>query len=231
MMPLAIFDLDDTLIDGDSASLWLRYLVQKGWAEDDMLVAEQAMMQAYHRGELSMMEYMNFTLKPLSGVAVTEVDVWAEAFVFSMIPARVFPAARRQMAWHRQQGNQLLIISATADFIVRRIASMLGVDDVIAIELEMKAGSYTGATRGVLSFQEGKVQRLHAWLESNGESLLGSYGYSDSVNDLPLLHAVQHASVVNPSLSLKQVAEQHQWRQYAWQLDQDIQKTGITISS
>jgi len=76
-----------------------------------MLVAEQAMMQAYHRGELSMLEYMNFTLKPLSGVAVTEVDLWAEAFVSSMIPARVFPAARRQMDWHRQQGNQLLIIS------------------------------------------------------------------------------------------------------------------------
>lgn len=95
----------------------------------------------------------------------------------------------------------------------------------------MKAGSYTGATQGVLSFQKGKVQRLHAWLESNGDSLLGSYGYSDSMNDLPLLHAVQHANVVIPSLSLKQVAEQHQWRQYDWQLDQDTQKTGVTINS
>lgn len=218
MTILAIFDMDDTIIDCDSSSLWLRYLVKHGVAGADMLVTEQAMMQAYRRGDLSMAEYMDFTLQPLSGVAVSEVERWADAFVSSMIPARIFPAARRQMEWHRQQGNKLLIISATADFIVRRIAAMLGVGDVIAIELEQAAGNYTGATKGVLSFREGKVERLQAWLQSHGGSLHDSYGYSDSVNDLPLLHAVQHASVVNPSPALKQVSDQHRWRQYDWQL-------------
>lgn len=227
-MTLAIFDMDDTIIDCDSSSLWLRYLVTQGFAAADMLVTEQEMMQAYHRGDLSMSDYMDFTLKPLSGVAVAEVERWAEDYVSSTIPPRIFPAARRQMDWHRQQGNKLLIISATADFIVRRIAAMLGVADVIAIELEKETGCYTGATEGVISFREGKVERLHAWLECNGESLLGSYAYSDSVNDLPLLHAVQHASVVNPSPSLKQVSDKYQWSQYDWQLDQDAQKTGST---
>jgi phosphoserine phosphatase len=113
-----------------------------------------------------------------------------------------------------------LIISATADFIVRRVAAMLGVSEVIAIELEQVAGNFTGATKGVLSFREGKVERLQAWLQSNGSSLQGSYGYSDSVNDLPLLHAVQHACVVNPAPALKQVSDQLQWQQYDWQLAQ-----------
>lgn len=230
-MTLAIFDMDDTIIDCDSSSLWLRYLVTQGLAAADMLVTEQEMMQAYHRGDLSMSDYMDFTLKPLSGVAVAEVERWAEDYVSSTIPSRIFPAARRQIDWHRQQGNKLLIISATAEFIVRRIAAMLGVDDVIAIDLEKEAGRYTGATKGVISFREGKVARLHAWLERNGESLLGSYGYSDSVNDLPLLHAVQHASVVNPPPLLRQVSDQHQWRQYDWQLDQDVQKTVVTNNS
>ncbi|MFW0758314.1 HAD family hydrolase [Pseudomonas sp. H11T01] len=220
MTILAIFDMDETIIDCDSSSLWLRYLVQRGVAAADMLVTEQAMMQAYHLGELSMAQYMDFTLQPLSGVAVSEVERWADDFVASMISTRIFPAARRQIEWHRQQGNTLLIISATADFIVRRIAAMLGVSEVIAIELEQVAGNFTGATKGVLSFREGKVERLQAWLQDHGNSLQGSYGYSDSVNDLPLLHAVQHACVVNPAPALKQVSDQHQWRQYDWQLAQ-----------
>lgn len=226
MTVLAIFDLDETLVDCDSSSLWLRYLVQRGVAAADMLVTEQAMMQAYHLGELSMAQYMDFTLKPLSGVAVSEVERWADDFVSSIIAPRIYPAGRRQIEWHRQQGNQLLIISATADFIVRRVAAMLGVDEVIAIELEQEGGSFTGATKGILSFREGKVERLQAWLKHHGSNLQGSYGYSDSVNDLPLLHVVQHACVVNPAPALKQVSDQHQWRQYDWQLAQD--EHGVT---
>lgn len=218
-MTLAIFDLDDTLIDGDSASLWLGYMVQQGWADGDMLHTEQQMMRTYHLGDLSMLDYMNFWLKPLCGIAVAEIAQRADAFVSALIPPRVFPAARRQMDWHLQQGHQLLIISATADFIVRRVASMLGVDDVIAIELEEKDGCYTGSTQGVLSFHAGKVQRLQVWMDSHGSSLQGSYGYSDSVNDLPLLRAVEHASVVNPSSSLEKISDQHQWHQCHWQLD------------
>lgn len=228
MTTLAIFDMDETIVGCDSSTLWLRYLVQQGLAAEDMLVTEQAMMDAYHRGELSMSAYMDFTLQPLSGKSVTEVDQWAHDYVSSMIPQRIYPAALRQMDWHRQRGHRLLIISATADFIVRRIASMLGVDDMIAIELETAADSYTGATKGVLSFREGKIERLNAWLQTNGASLLGSYGYSDSVNDVPLLNAVEHASVVNPSPSLKQISEKNQWRQFAWQLDQHAENFGIT---
>lgn len=222
-MSLAIFDMDDTLIDCDSSTLWLRYLVKRGLAAEDMLVTEREMMQAYHRGDLSMSDYMDFTLQPLAGVAVDKVERWADDYVSSTIPALIFPAGRRQMDWHRQQGSRLLIISATAEFIVRRIAAMLGVDDVIAINLEQEAGRYTGATEGVISFREGKVERLDEWLACHGQSLLGSHGYSDSVNDLPLLHAVQHASVVNPSPLLKQVSDEHQWRQFDWRLEPDNQ--------
>lgn len=101
MKSLTIFDLDDTLIGGDSASLWLHYLVQQGWVPPDMLVTEQHMMQVYQRGELSMADYMACTLQPLRGITVSEVAHRAAAFIASTIPDLVFPAAREQIDWHR----------------------------------------------------------------------------------------------------------------------------------
>ena len=90
---------------------------------------------------------------------------------------------------------------------------------MIAIDLQTQAGRYTGATEGVLSFREGKTERLKEWLRLHESSLIGSFGYSDSLNDVPLLHAVEHARVVNPASNLKQLALQHQWQQLDWQLD------------
>lgn len=222
MKSLAIFDMDETVIACDSATLWLNYLVAQGLAPAEMLRVEKAMMADYHRGALSMQSYMDYTLTPLSGKAVDMVGHWADDFVAQLIPSRIYPAAIEKVDWHRYQGHQLLFISATADFIVRRIAALFGVVDVIAIDLQTSAGSYTGATQGTLSFREGKTERLNEWLQLHKSSLIGSYGYSDSLNDVPLLHAVEHASVVNPSLNLKQLSLQHQWRQLDWQLNQVI---------
>ena len=222
MKTLALFDMDETVIACDSATLWLTYLVEKGFAPAAMLGIEKAMMADYHRGALSMQSYMDYSLTPLAGKAVDMVDQWADDFVSRLIPSLIYPAALKQVDWHRHQGHHLLFISATADFIVRRIAALFGVVDVIAIDLQTQAGSYTGATKGVLSFREGKTERLKEWLQRHESSLIGSYGYSDSLNDVPLLHAVEHASVVNPDSDLKQLALQHQWQQLHWQLNQVI---------
>lgn len=218
MKSLAIFDMDETVIACDSATLWLTYLVEQGLAPAEMLVIEKAMMADYHRGALSMQSYMDYTLTPLAGKAVDMVGEWADDFVARRIPSRIYSDALNQVDWHRHQGHHLLFISATADFIVRRIAARFGVIDVIAIDLQTVHGRYTGATKGVLSFRQGKTERLKEWLQRNESSLIGSYGYSDSLNDVPLLLAVEHASVVNPAADLKQLAFQHQWQQLDWSL-------------
>ena len=222
MKSLALFDMDETVIACDSATLWLTYLVEKGLAPAEMLGIEKVMMADYHRGALSMQSYMDYTLTPLADKDVEMVDRWADDFVARLIPSLIYPAALKQVDWHRRQGHKLLFISATADFIVRRIAALFGVFDVIAIDLQTQAGSYTGATKGVLSFREGKTERLKEWLQRHELSLIGSYGYSDSLNDVPLLQAVEHASVVNPASNLKQLAHKHQWQQLDWQLNQVI---------
>jgi HAD superfamily hydrolase (TIGR01490 family) len=216
MMPLAIFDLDETLIDCDSATLWLHHLVAHGHASADMLEAEKSMMADYRRGHLSMQSYMDFTLQPLAGKPIALIDQWADAFVEELFPAHAYPDGLHAVEQHRAQGHQLMIISATADFIVRRIAARFGVWDVMAIELAERDAIYTGQTQGILSFREGKVFRLQAWLKSHDVSLAGSYGYSDSVNDLPLLRAVAHASVVNANSELTELARQNQWQQLHW---------------
>ena len=221
-MALAIFDLDETLIDCDSATLWLHHLVAMGQAPASMLEAEKRMMDDYRRGELSMQSYMDFTLTPLAGKSVAEVGEWADAFVTSLVPVHVYPQALQALAQHRNRGDQLLIISATADFIVRRVAAHLGVRHVMAIDLAEEGGRYTGKTQGTLTFREGKVIRLQAWLTAHGQNLEGSYGYSDSLNDVPLLRAVQNASVVNGGAPLCALAQEKQWKSLHWAMTDQI---------
>ena len=222
MRSLAIMDMDETVIACDSATLWLAYLVERGLAPAAMLATEESMMADYHLGALSMQTYMDYTLTPLAGQPVDLVGQWADDFVARHIPSLIYPAALQQVRWHQDQGHQLLFASATAEFIVRRIAALFGVADVIAINLETQAGLYTGATQGTLSFREGKTERLKAWLQQQKLSLVGSYGYSDSLNDFSLLRAVEHARVVNPASNLKQIALQYQWPQLGWQLTDTI---------
>ncbi|AMC34809.1 HAD family hydrolase [Janthinobacterium sp. B9-8] len=215
-MALAIFDLDDTLIKGDSASLFLQFLVNKGLADASMLTKEAELMQAYHQGLLQMEDYMSFTLQALKGRSIDEVGQWVADFIEQMIAPIVFAEARQVIAQHRVQGDRVLIISATGDHIVGPIARFLGVADYLAIELDSQDGLYTGQTRGVLTYQQGKVLRLEAWLQKERENLVGSSGYSDSRNDVPLLSVVRHAYVVNPDPHLQVIRLQQSWNLLHW---------------
>ncbi|TDR81487.1 HAD family hydrolase [Paludibacterium purpuratum] len=215
-MPLAIFDLDDTLIDGDSSSLFLRFLVEIGQADADMPAREAAMMDDYRAGRLAMDEYMRFTLQPLQQCATEQVAHWAEVFLRERILPRVFPQAHAALAHYRDAGWRIVIISATGEHLVRPIAAALGVADVLAIRLASADGRYTGQTVDTLTYQQGKVIRLNEWLAAHGETLDGSHGYSDSINDVPLLAAVDRAHVVNPDARLAVVADERQWHRLAW---------------
>ncbi|BEV73530.1 HAD family hydrolase [Paludibacterium sp. THUN1379] len=215
-MSLAIFDLDDTLVDGDSSSMFLQYLVDAGLAAADMLAREAAMMADYRAGQLGMEDYMLFTMQPLQGKSVQEVATWTADYIQQRILPRLFPQALAALADYRAVGRRIVIISATGDHIVQPIARALGVDDALAIQLETREGCYTGRTRGTLTYQHGKVSRLHDWLAEQGETLANSHGYSDSINDVPLLEAVSQAHVVNPDARLAAVAAERHWPQLAW---------------
>ena len=215
-MPLAIFDLDDTLIDGDSSSLFLRYQVEHQLAGADMLAREAAMMADYRAGRLAMDDYMAFTLQPLGQCTTEQVAHWADDYLRTWILPRVFPQAHAALARYRAEGWRIVVVSATGEHLVRPIAAALGVDDVLAIQLETHAGRYTGRTTGTLTYQHGKVLRLQAWLSSLHETLDGSHGYSDSINDVPLLEAVSQAHVINPEARLLAVAGERRWQTLAW---------------
>ncbi|MDC7700330.1 HAD family hydrolase [Vogesella indigofera] len=216
-MALGIFDMDDTLVDGDSANLWLHYLVERGLAPAEMLPREAELLQAYRDGRVDMHEYMRFALIPLRGLSLDTVQGWLTLFVEQVILPRIFPQALQRLEWHRTRQDRLLVISATGEHLVSAIARRLGVADSIGIQLETHNGCYSGDTHGVLSYREGKVTRLHDWLRQENESLHDSYGYSDSLNDVPLLEAVTHRHAINPDATLHRIAGERGWQVLRWQ--------------
>ncbi|WP_137818447.1 HAD family phosphatase [Pseudomonas sp. 2FG] len=216
-MALAIFDLDETLIHGDCASLWSQQMARLGWVDGDSFLRRDAeLMAAYAEGKLAMEDYMAFSLSPLVGRTPEEVAFVVEPFVEEVIEPRIYGDACTHLAKHRATGDRLLVISASGVHLVAPIAARLGVEDVLAIELELQHGFYTGHTEGVLTYREGKVTRLQAWLEAEGETLEGASFYSDSRNDLPLLQLVSRPNTVNPDPVLRRHAEQAGWPILTW---------------
>ncbi|MGY3859503.1 HAD family hydrolase [Aeromonas intestinalis] len=217
-MALALFDLDETLIAGDSASLWLAYMVTEGLAPEAMIAEEQAMMSLYHQGKMDMHQYMAFTLQPLAGKPRTWLDSLCQHFAEGVLRERIYPEGLARIEWHRQRGDVLVLISASGEHLVAPMARMLGMDHCVAILLDEEEGRLTGQTRGTLSFREGKVSRVNQLFGGEPHVWQESHGYSDSHNDLPLLRAVAHPHAVNPAPGLRQVAEELDWPRLSWQL-------------
>ncbi|AUF97535.1 HAD-IB family hydrolase [Pseudomonas sp. S07E 245] len=216
-MALAIFDLDETLIHGDCASLWSEHMVRLGWVDgESFLRRDRELMEAYSKGEMAMEDYMAFSLEPVAGRTLEELAHLVEPWVEDVIEPIIYGDACRCIAEHRKQGDRVLIISASGTHLVGPIAARLGVDEYLAIELEAVNGVYTGNTHGVLTYREGKITRLLEWLDQEQENLEGASFYSDSRNDLPLLLKVDHPRAVNPDPVLRAHAEQHGWPILAW---------------
>lgn len=216
-MALAIFDLDDTLIHGDSASLWSREMMRLGWVEDeDFLSLDQELMNAYSQGKLAMEDYMAFSLTPMVGRNVGNVAEAVAHFIKAVIDPLFYHEARQTIARHKAAGDRLLVISATGVHIVSPVAAHLGIDEVLAIDLEVQDGQFTGLTEGILTYREGKVLRLSEWLREQDEMLEGAFFYSDSRNDLPLLKLVDNPITVNPDPTLRAYAQEHGWPVLDW---------------
>lgn len=216
-MTLAIFDLDDTLIDGNSPSLWLEHLADLGWLDRDSFIPrEQELVAQYAALQISLEDYFAFGLQPLVGRTPEEVDYIAGPFVEAVIEPLIHSDAMRAVARHRAAGERILIISATPSFLVRAIAERLGIADVLGTDLELQHGHYSGRISGIATAREGKIQRLAQWLEEQGEALAGAHFYSDSRNDLPLLSHVAHPHAVNPDAALRAHAERQGWEILHW---------------
>ncbi|WP_404463377.1 HAD-IB family hydrolase [Vreelandella aquamarina] len=212
-MSLAIFDLDNTLLSIDSDHAWGEFLLEQG-AVDPVAYREanERFMADYNAGTLDMMAFLALALKPLADNTPEQLAAWHQQFMASKIEQHILPKAEELLARHRTKGDTLLIITATNRFITGPIAERLGVDDLIAVEPEMIDGRYTGQVDGVPSYREGKVTRLHAWLEAQDLTMDGAWFYSDSHNDLPLLEKVDNPVAVDPDDTLRQVAEERNWR-------------------
>ncbi|MDF5912741.1 HAD-IB family hydrolase [Morganella morganii] len=149
MSTLAVFDLDHTLIAADSSLLWTDYLWEKGIITDPaFLAADKQMMADYSAGKLDMAAYMAFSLKALGNATVAQIDEWVADFTESKVRPLVYPDAVKTLAFYKEHGVPVIIISATADFIVKPVAKMLGVNLAFGIELEVRDDHYTGALQG-----------------------------------------------------------------------------------
>ncbi|RMN06045.1 HAD family hydrolase, partial [Pseudomonas savastanoi] len=198
-MPLAIFDLDETLIGGDCATLWSEQMGRLGWVDStSFMQRNDELMAAYSAGELAMEDYMAFSLEPMAGRTPEEIDHLVGPWVEDVIEPIIYSDACKCIAQHRAKGDRILVISASGVHLVKPIAERLGIEEVLGIELDVQHGVYSGATVGVLTYREGKITRLMEWLDAEGENLEGASFYSDSRNDLPLLLKVDHPNVINP---------------------------------
>ena len=211
-MTLTIFDLDNTLIGGDSDHLWGQFVCEQRLVESsDFAQRADAFYADYEAGDLDIDAYLRFALSPLKGRPAELLKAWHTAFMDSKIKPIMLPKAAALIADHRRRGHELLIITATNHFITAPIAQALGIDDLIACEGEIIDGLYTGEPSGVPSFHAGKVTRLHEWLEGRQTDLEGAWFYSDSHNDLPLLELVDNPVAVDPDDTLRARALELGW--------------------
>lgn len=211
-MRLALFDLDNTLLGGDSDHAWGDYLCARGILDPvEYQNRNDAFYQDYLAGKLDLQAYLNFSLEILATTEMAQLDEWHADFMRDCVEPIILPKALALLKQHRDAGDKLVIITATNRFITGPIAKRLDVEHLLATECELVEGRYTGRSVDVPCFREGKVTRLRRWLEENDLNLEGSYFYSDSMNDLPLLEEVDHPVAVNPDTNLRAEAEKRGW--------------------
>lgn len=211
-MALALFDLDNTLLAGDSDHAWGDWLCRQGIVDSRVYQRNNdRLYQDYQRGTLNISEYLKFSLAPLKGVDPKQLIRWRHAFMVECIEPIILPKGEALLQKHRDKGDRIVIITSTNRFVTAPIAERLKVQDLIATECEMENGYYTGQPTGVPCFREGKIARLLEWLKTHSETPDSAYFYSDSINDLPLLETVDNPIVVNPDPELLGKAEVNEW--------------------
>ena len=214
-MNLAIFDLDNTLLNGDSDYNWSLFLIKKGILDQSIYEQQnEEFFKDYQTGSLDIDAYAEFQFKPLRENERFFLNDLRDEYVATVIRPMITKKAKDLVNEHRSQGDQLLIITATNSFITKPIAALFGIEELIGTDLEEINNQFTGKIKGVASFQEGKVTRLNQWLDEKHLTLAQfdkTFFYSDSKNDLPLLRIVSHPVAVNPDATLNAEAKKNNW--------------------
>ena len=211
-MKLALFDLDNTLLDGDSDYAWAQFLIEEGVLHADEYNAKNDWFyERYKDGTLDIHEFLDFQLKPIARRPRAQLDKWHSEFMQRKVRPMILPRACELIARHPDALKA--IVTATNRFITKPIADELAVPNLIATDIEEADGVFTGKPRGTPNFREGKVERVNEWLASRGHRLedFESWFYSDSLNDLPLLERVTHPVAVDPDPTLRAYAGRQGW--------------------
>ncbi|HUP96718.1 MAG TPA: HAD family phosphatase [Usitatibacter sp.] len=213
MKKLVLFDLDNTLLHGDSDYEWAQFLIEEGVLHADEYNAKNDWFyERYKDGTLDIHEFLDFQLAPIARRPRTQLDDWHNRFMQRRIRPIILPGAAQLIASH---GDALTaIVTATNRFITRPIADELGVEHLLATDIEEVDGVFTGKPRGTPTFRDGKIKRVNEWLAERGARLqdFESWFYSDSLNDLPLLELVDHPVAVDPDATLRARAEERGWK-------------------
>ena len=214
-MRLVLFDLDNTLLAGDSDYEWGQFLIERGVLDRAHYeTRNRAFYDDYKAGRLDIYAFLNFSLRPLATHSRAQLDAWHAEYMQTRIAPMITDAARALVNRHLEDADLVAIITATNSFITAPIARAFGVQHLIATEPEQVNGHFTGEVAGTPGFREGKITRLEQFLEHHGtrlDCLTSSHFYSDSLNDLPLLEKVQHPVAVDPDPTLRAHALAHGW--------------------
>jgi HAD superfamily hydrolase (TIGR01490 family) len=217
ILNLALFDLDNTLLAGDSDFEWAQFLITKGVLDAELHAAmNEEFFRQYKDGTLDIHAFLDFQLAPLARHTRRELDAWHAEFMVTRIRPIITAAARQRVAQHVANGDLLAIVTATNSFVTGPICRELGIPHLIATVPAQADGVFSGQPRGLPAFREGKVERVEAWLESMGlwwGSFAQSWFYSDSHNDLPLLEKVTHPVAVDADETLAITAVARGWPQ------------------
>jgi len=214
-MRLALFDLDHTLLSGDSDVLWCEFLLAQGLLDDSFVRRNRLMSEAYTAGSVTPADYCNFYAGLLAGRSEDDWLPLRRRFVDEVVRPRIPNDARALLQRHREAGHTLVLTTATNRVVSALTAADLGVDHHLATELEMADGCFTGRTLGTLNMRTGKVEQLRTWLQTQGEPesvLKQATFYTDSINDLPLLSVVRQPVVVDPDPRLESTALRKGWK-------------------
>lgn len=216
-MNLALFDLDNTLLAGDSDFEWAQFLISRGVVDREIQEARNLeFYEHYKAGTLDIDAFLAFQLAPLARHRRAELDAWHADYMARHIRPIIGDAARALVRRHLDAGDLCAIVTATNSFVTGPIAREFGIPHLIGTipAVDVVSGAFSGAPTGVPSFQAGKIARVETWLESQGlwwGSFADSYFYSDSHNDLPLLQRVSRPVAVDPDERLRTHAEQRGW--------------------
>ena len=216
-MNLALFDLDNTILAGDSDYNWSRFLIQEGYLDGAIHAEKNEKFYAdYKDGTLDIFAFVEFQFKPLARNPRSVLNQLLKKYVEEVITPMITEKARALVKKHQEAGDLIIVITATNSFITKPIAALFGIENLIGTDPEEKEGEFTGKVSGTPSFKEGKVTRLEAWLKSKNLSLASfekSYFYSDSHNDLPLMEKVTHPVAVDSDDILSEYATSKGWPQ------------------